>query len=195
MHYSPKIEMAIKIATSAHDGIYRSAYDYPLPYVSHLFSVASIVSEYSDDEEVIAAALLHDVLEDTDYKIESMREALGERVANLVFAVTELFKADKHLSSWRERKELYIKKLETAEESALLIASADKIHNMQSALETPTKIKIKDPAQYAWFHDSVFAVIEAKLGKEHPLVTIHRKTLCDARNIFLPLSISMTEEK
>jgi myo-inositol-1(or 4)-monophosphatase len=186
MNYTPRIEKAIKIATAAHDGIYRAAYDYPLPYVSHLYSVASMVSNHSTDEEVISAALLHDILEDTDYPLQKIEEHLGKRVASLVLTVTELLKKDKHLSSWRARKELYIGKLKNAGEDTALIASADKIHNLLSALENPEKILIKDPTQYAWFHDEVFAIIEEKLGKEAPLVMMHREVLTQAKAAFLP---------
>jgi myo-inositol-1(or 4)-monophosphatase len=186
MTYTPLIEKAIKIATAAHDGIYRAAYEYPLPYVSHLYSVASLVGSHHDDEEVIAAALLHDILEDTDYPLHKIEEHLGKRVAMLVETVTELLKKDKHLSSWRERKELYIAKLKAAGNDAAIIASADKIHNLQSALENPSKIQIKDPTQYTWFHDEVFEVIREKLGATYPLVVKHEEVLLLAKETFLP---------
>ena len=66
MAYSYRIEQAIKAASVLHREQVRKG-SVPFPYITHLFAVAMIASDYTDDEDVIVAALLHDTIEDTDY--------------------------------------------------------------------------------------------------------------------------------
>ena len=66
MNLTPRIEYAIRTVALLHDGQTRRA-EQNIPYVSHVFSVAVLLSHYSDDEDVFIGGLLHDVLEDTNY--------------------------------------------------------------------------------------------------------------------------------
>lgn len=182
MKYTPKIEKAIKIAAIEHDGQYRKAYSGKLPYVSHLFSVASILSEYTDDEDVISAGLLHDIIEDTDYTKEKLLEDFGEKVYDLVLSVTEGTRAEKKIMTWRDEKEKYINNLRAASTDSSLISSVDKIHNLRSSLEMKNRM-MRNPLDYDWFHTEVFNVIKEKLGN-HPIIKIHEKALLDSREFF-----------
>ena len=164
MLLNPKIQKAIYIATHQHRDQKRKMNG--IPYIVHPFSVAWILAEQTKDEDVIAAALLHDVLEDTDgYDYNDIVHDFGERVAKIVNEVTEEKK-----ELWRERKEKYIENLKNASEEALMLATADKIHNLsairEEILETgiiPWGIHFKSLDEVIWFYDSVFEVVEKRL--------------------------------
>lgn len=134
MIYSYRIEQAIRAAAILHNDQVRKG-QMPLPYVTHLFSVACIIASYTDDEDTIIAGLLHDTLEDTDYTPEELEEDFGARVRSLVEAVTQQPDAGGR-DAWKERHHEYIRRLKDAPAEALIIAAADKIHNMRSAIET-----------------------------------------------------------
>ena len=92
------IDKAIAFATKAHEGQLRKGTN--LPYILHPMEVGMIVSRMTDDNEVIAAAVLHDTVEDCDgVSLEMIREEFGEKVARIVTAESE----DK-AKSWMERK-------------------------------------------------------------------------------------------
>jgi (p)ppGpp synthase/HD superfamily hydrolase len=128
--YSLQIEKAIQAACVLHDGQTRKG-KVAIPYVSHVFSVANIVADYSDDELIIVAALLHDTLEDTEYTAAALEEDFGPEVLARVQAVSE----DKTITNWEVRKQDYLKKVVAGDEPALLISAADKIHNMRSMID------------------------------------------------------------
>ena len=90
------IEEAAEFAREAHRGMFRKGTE--IPYIVHPIETAVIVASFTDDEEVIAAALLHDVVEDTDVTGEELEHRFGPRVAGLVMAESE----DKS-RSWQER--------------------------------------------------------------------------------------------
>ena len=128
--YSYRIEQAIRAAMVLHKDQVRKG-EFPLPYSTHLIAVAFLLGDYTENEDVIIAALLHDTLEDTDYTAAELKEDFGEIVAAIVETVTEPPKSE----SWVERKKQYEKQLDKGSTEALLVACADKIHNMRSATE------------------------------------------------------------
>lgn len=128
--YSAQIEKAIQAACVLHDGQVRKG-AVPMPYVSHVFSVFQLVSDYTDDEATQIAALLHDTLEDTDYTAAALEEDFGSNVRDIVLALSE----DKTIGDWNQRKKVYLESVVTGGETALLISAADKIHNMRSMIE------------------------------------------------------------
>jgi (p)ppGpp synthase/HD superfamily hydrolase len=132
--YSYRIELALKAATVLHKGQVRKG-SVAVPYVSHLFAVAMITADYTDDEDTLIAALLHDTLEDTDYKPEELEEDFGGKVREIVEAVSEPKDTEHKSHTWREKKDRYSKQLKDAPEQALIISAADKIHNMRSIVE------------------------------------------------------------
>lgn len=132
MHYSFRIEQAIRASAILHKDQVRKG-EVPYPYVTHTFAVAMIVADYSEKEDVIIAALLHDTLEDSDYTREELNEDFGHAVLTLVECVTRPdLEPD---ATWLEIKKKYVKQLREAPNDALLIAAADKIHNMRSMVE------------------------------------------------------------
>ena len=104
------------------------------PYINHPISVARVIAEVGgvDDPEILAAALLHDTLEDTDTSSEELDKEFGERVRNLVEEVTD----DKRLPKG-ERKERQIKHAANISEGAVLIKLGDKISNVLDVTNSP----------------------------------------------------------
>jgi (p)ppGpp synthase/HD superfamily hydrolase len=99
-----------------------------VPYVSHIAGVVSILARYGFDDEVLAAGALHDVVEDCGISHEELTRLFGERVADLVKAVSE---EDKSLP-WEERKTRYLECFQRSPWEAQAIAIADKIDNFAS---------------------------------------------------------------
>lgn len=142
MSYSYRIEQAIRAASVLHKDQVRRG-DTPFPYVTHLFAVALLVADYTDNEDALVAALLHDTLEDTDYTAEELSDDFGGTVMDIVLEVTEP-KHDGTKQNWKERKQAYLKQLKTASQEALIVAAADKIHNMRCIVEE----YYDDPARF-----------------------------------------------
>mgnify|MGYP001941678181 FL=1 len=125
---SPRLIQAINTAAWAHRDHVRKGTD--IPYVSHVFGVMQLVSQVTDDEDVLIAALFHDILEDVpeEYSPERMTREFGERVVELVRGVTK----DSTLSSWQERADAYLAHLRKADDGSVVISAADKLHNLLS---------------------------------------------------------------
>lgn len=132
--YSFRIEQAIRAAAVLHHDQTRKG-AMPYPYVTHLYSVALSLTAYTDDENVIIAALLHDTLEDTDYTLEELTEDFGGTVAVIVDALSEKKEVDGSKVSWSDRKKNYAKQLKNGPIEAIMIAAADKIHNFRTSIE------------------------------------------------------------
>jgi len=132
--YSFRIEQAIQAATILHKNQVRKG-EVPIPYISHLVAVMLIAMDYTNDEDVIVACLLHDALEDTDYTAAELQEDFGGKVKNIVLGVTEPQNDATHTYTWKERKQHYVTQLEHASDGSLIVSAADKIHNMRSMIE------------------------------------------------------------
>jgi len=132
MMYSFRIEQAIRAASVLHQE-HRRRGSAPYPYVAHLFAVACIIADYTTDEDIIIAGLLHDALEDTDYTGEEMETDFGVRVRSIVEGASNLVEAEG--VEWYERKHVYLKMLHDAPHESLLVVAANHIHNMRSIVE------------------------------------------------------------
>ncbi len=102
-----------------------------LPYITHPVSVAKMLKEAGYGDNVLAAGLLHDVLEDTGCEVEEMEKAVGAKITRVVIEVTD---KDKTVP-WRKRKENYLEMLNAASPEALAVSCADKVHNVESLIE------------------------------------------------------------
>ncbi|HLE55673.1 MAG TPA: HD domain-containing protein [Rhodothermia bacterium] len=138
--YSDKINHAFAFAAKHHDRQVRKGTK--LPYLTHPANVAVILTHYDRDEDSIVAGILHDVVEDCvrdGYTRETLEQRIGEKfggsVLRTVLQVTyrRLDDDGAELSS-AQRKEDYLERLGQAEESALWVCAADKIHNARSIL-------------------------------------------------------------
>ena len=119
------IKKAAEFAKRAHDGVYRKGTQ--IPYITHPMETAAIVTAFTDEPEMIAAALLHDVIEDAGVTKEELEEQFGPRVAFLVDSESE----DKS-KSWIERKGSTVEHLKTATRAEKILALADKLSNIRS---------------------------------------------------------------
>lgn len=162
------IEKATRIAVRAHKEQTRKESD--LPYIVHPFAVALKLSKYDFPDTVIAAGLVHDVVEDTDTSEQDLRESLGDEVVDIVKAVSN----DDSLE-WTEKKKKYIETVRNGSEGVKAVATADKVHNMESLLiayeeQGPSLWKHFNAGskKKIWFEDTMLAMLRETW--EHPLV-------------------------
>jgi len=132
--YTYKIEQAIKAAGLLHQDQLRKGV-VSLPYVTHLMSVMLILRDYTEDEDTLVAALLHDTLEDTDYTEDELVQDFGETVAEYVKTLTEPKGTEEKKMQWINTKKGYAKQLRKGPIEAVMIAAADKAHNFRSIVE------------------------------------------------------------
>lgn len=123
---------ALAFAFAAHDGQTRKGTD--VPYISHPLGVASLVMEAGGSGDEVVAALLHDAVEDGGEElIEPIRETFGERVIDIVLECSDAVVpkgADK--PGWWERKRAYIERVPQESAGAVLVTTADKVHNARA---------------------------------------------------------------
>jgi (p)ppGpp synthase/HD superfamily hydrolase len=125
---------AVKLASKLHSRQRKKKSIVPdIPYMGHLMEVAGIVQANGGDETTVAATLLHDAIEDQGAGArEEICEKFGQQVLDIVEACTESDTFPK--PPWRERKEAYLKLVETASLPALLVIVADKLQNSRALL-------------------------------------------------------------
>lgn len=132
--YTYKIEQAIQAAALLHQDQMRHG-QIPIPYVTHLVAVMMILRDYTNDEDTLVAALLHDTLEDTDYTTTDLTTDFGEEVTEIVTTLTEPREENGVALPWLETKKRYATQVRKGPQAAVLIAAADKAHNFRSAVE------------------------------------------------------------
>lgn len=121
-----RLAAAFAFADDAHAGQKRKGDG--TPYINHPVTLASLLkSEGHDDDDLLAAALLHDTVEDTEATLAEIRERFGEAVGDLVDALTE----DKQVEPYEARKDHHRKMVEAAGERATMIYVADKLANLR----------------------------------------------------------------
>ncbi|MGN6662612.1 MAG: HD domain-containing protein [Solirubrobacterales bacterium] len=121
---SSLVRAALEKARVAHEGQVRNGSG-GMPYVEHPVRVAALLDERGYREEVLAAALLHDVVEDSGTSLDELREEFGREVAGLVGALTD----DESIDSYRERKAEHRERVAAADGEAMAIYAADKLTN------------------------------------------------------------------
>ena len=188
MIHTPKIERAIHKAAVLHRHQIRKGKD-ELPYITHLFSVFVILAEYTEDEDILIAGLLHDTLEDTPYTADELERDFGKKVRDIVLGVTEQKTENGVKIDWVERKKRYLRGLENAPEEALYVSAADKIHNFNSILESYSDKKDAfksdfEPQDRVRFSGAVVEVIVRRLGKDH-LLALRLQEVFNDYKIFL----------
>ena len=162
------VSEAVAFAAKAHDGMRRKKSS--VPYILHPMEAAVIVGTMTDDQHIIAAAALHDVVEDAGITIEEIEERFGKRVRDLVQSETEDKRADlPPASTWRIRKEESLSVLKTTDDIAVLMVwLGDKLANMRSfyrdwKVEGDAmwqRFNQKDAKEQAWYYRSIVALTE-----------------------------------
>ena len=159
---------AIVFAVEKHAGALRKGTG--LPYIIHPMEAAAIVATMTEEREVLAAAVLHDVMEDAGVDRKELAERFGERVAGLVASESEDKRKDRAPGeTWRVRKEEGIAHLRQSRGPAVkMIALGDKLSNLRSMVRDEAELgpafwqrfNQKDKAQHAWYYRSVAQALE-----------------------------------
>ncbi len=150
-----KLLKALSIASIAHKDQKRKG-DGGAPYINHLIEVASLLSEYAqiDDDGVLEAAILHDILEDTTIQKETLLKEFGERVLSYIQSVTD----DKTLSL-SERRKAQLEHISAAPVEVKLIKLADHCSNVASIPPAWDKARIIEYLE--WSHQVASKCFEA----------------------------------
>jgi GTP diphosphokinase / guanosine-3',5'-bis(diphosphate) 3'-diphosphatase len=133
--YNPEVDRellarAFRFAADAHEGQQRRSGE---AFIRHPWGAAMILAELRQDEQTIAAALLHDVVEDTETEIDEVRTEFGDEIAQLVEGVTKLTRI--HFQSREQAEAENYRKMIAAmvgDERVILIKLADRLHNMRT---------------------------------------------------------------
>ena len=162
------VSEAIAFAVKAHDGMRRKKGN--APYILHPMEAAVIVGTMTDDQNLIAAAVLHDVVEDADIAIEEIEERFGSRVRELVQSETEDKRADRPpAETWRIRKEESLAVLKNTNDIAVLMVwLGDKLANMRSLYrdwkvegdDMWQRFNQKDISQQAWYYREILTLTQ-----------------------------------
>lgn len=172
------LEKAQRWAVDGHRGVNRKFSE--LPYIVHPEAVAQIIAEITDDPEVIAAAWLHDIEEDTDKTIEDIREAFTDRVAELVREVSKVSsKGDGNRLLRRHLDKLHYAK---ASKWGKAIKIADSIHNL------PTMIRDNPDFAPKYVQEKEELLEEIKDGSPL-LATILGDIIADFKNGLTPIDL------
>lgn len=156
-------DKAIAFAVQKHSGQVRKMAH--TPYILHPMEVASIVGTMSDDKELLAAAVLHDTVEDTDTTLEEIRDLFGHRVSLLVMTETENKRKERPAEdTWQLRKEETLTMLKSTKDVGVkMMWLGDKLSNMRSFARTYRQrgnalwqdFHQKDPAIQYWYYRTI----------------------------------------
>ena len=178
------VSEASVFATKAHDGMRRKKSQ--SPYILHPMEAAVIVGTMTDDQNLIAAAALHDVVEDAGVTLAEIEERFGKRVRELVGAETE----DKreHLppeATWRVRKEESLEVLRNTDDlDVMMVWLGDKLANMRAiyrdfkveGVEIWQRFNQKDESEQAWYYRSIYQLTQRL---SHTSAWLEYKTLTE----------------
>lgn len=159
------LDRAIVFAVRAHAGTERRGKGFP--YIVHPMEAMEIVATMTCDQELLAAAALHDTVEDTDVTIEQIRTEFGDRIASLVASESDTVLNDLSVEeSWHARKQVAIDRLAHASRDGKIVALGDKLSNMRAIAR-----------DYAQQGDALWDLFHAKDPKDHEW---HYRGLADA---------------
>lgn len=164
---STLLDKAINYAVEAHRNTERKGKG--LPYIIHPLEAVAIVATITADQEMLAAAALHDVVEDTEATVDDIRTEFGDRVARLVALESDpVVEGMSREESWHHRKEAAIQQLSNASREAKIVAIGDKLSNMRAIArdyaEQGDKLwqifNVKDPAVHAWHYRGLASALK-----------------------------------
>ena len=167
---SELLDRAIVFAVHAHHNTERRGKGFP--YIVHPMEAVEIVATITSDQELLAAAALHDTIEDTDVTVEDIRREFGDCIAELVHAESDQFtEGVSEEDSWHDRKQAAIDRLAAASHDAKIVALGDKLSNMR-AIWRDYQVKgdelwkifhVTDKASHEWHYRGLAAsLVELK---------------------------------
>ena len=147
------LDKAILFAVQAHAGTERRGKGFP--YIVHPWAALAIAATMTADQEILAAAALHDVVEDTAVTLDEIRDRFGDRIARLVDTESDRFEEGQ---DWRSRKEESLRRLKEATYDEKIVALGDKLSNLRAIARDYTtsgevfwqRFLIKDKSVHAW---------------------------------------------
>ena len=166
-----KLEEAIRFAVDAHAGMKRKGKD--RAYILHPLEAMAIAAGLTEDEDVIAAAVLHDTVEDTDVTLRDVEKKFGKRVALLVGSETENKREEQPAAeTWELRKRETIGRLSTAAKDVKIICFGDKLANLRELARDYSKqgdalwerFNQKDKSRHAWYYRSLGEIFRRTFG-------------------------------
>lgn len=172
MKLTPKIQKAISVSVEKHmEQVKKTEV---MSYINHSFAMASMLNEYTDDEDVVCSGLLHDVLSEArGYGYAKLEKDFGWRVAVIIKEVSEDKESDIEASRkvmWKKKKMAYLEHLKKASKEALLVSAADKVQNLLTIVgvyeNQRNKIWPKLTAsaeQTLWFYGEFLKILEKSL--------------------------------
>ena len=175
------LDRAIVFAVKAHQGTERRMKGYP--YVVHPLEAIAITATMTNDQELLAAAALHDTVEDTDVTLDNIRQEFGDRVADLVMSETDITVApDGTLLTWKERKQRDMDNLSKASRDVKIVTLGDKLSNLRGIARDYAKqgdqvwqmFHEKEKAMHAWrfrgLRDALSELSDTSAFKEYDLL-------------------------
>lgn len=187
--YSPLIEQALRVAARAHHTQQRKGGG--VPYVTHVAGVALILARAGFcDERVLAAAILHDVVEDTDVTLERLAAGFPAGVTDLVAALSET-KLDSGGAKrdWEVRKQDHLEQVRGASVEARAITLADKLHNLETMLHDMQAGRVRfenfgaSPTRLLWYYEQMALIAAGDDAELRPLAAACRDAIERLRSI------------
>jgi myo-inositol-1(or 4)-monophosphatase len=165
------VHKALELAIKVHNGQIRKGSGNP--YIIHPVEVGLILSGVTKDEEIIAAGILHDTLEDTYLSHNDILKNFGKRVADLVLAASENL-CNRETTSWKERKTYTINHLLKAADDVKLISCADKLSNIKSFIREHkiygdklwSKFNSSNIEEHKWYYNGILKSLEEMKNNE-----------------------------
>lgn len=160
---------AIAYAARMHEGAVRKGT--AVPYIVHPMEAAAIAATLTTDPSVLAAAVLHDVIEDCGVSEAELAAQFGARVAHLVMSETQLQRGDPR-ETWESRKREALEKIAMGDREVKILALSDKLSNMRAIRRDYHRLGAAlfarfnqhDPSMHAWYYRSCRDLLKEELG-------------------------------
>lgn len=160
---------AIAFAAEMHEGAVRKGTD--IPYIVHPMEAAAIAATMTTDLSVLAAAVLHDVMEDCGVSEAELERRFGRTVTDLVLSETQLHHGDPR-ETWESRKKEALARIEAGDRRVKILALSDKLSNMRAirrdysrlGSELFARFNQHDSRRHAWYYRSCQRLFEQELG-------------------------------
>ena len=172
------IDYAIYFATRAHNGQKRKS-DKEVDMIFHPYTVAMMIQRAGGSDEAVIAGLLHDVVEDTPYNLDDIKNEFGDNIASVVSEVSE-----KKELEWEERKQEAMDRIKTASIDGKLVECADKISNLETMYNLYEEIgdeiwnSFKRPKdKQKWYYTEMYKAVIENTTKDNILFKRYKNIL------------------
>lgn len=150
-----KIEEAIMFATKAHQGQKRKD---GTDFICHPLCVGYMIKEMGLEDKYVIIAILHDIIEDTSYNFNDIKERFGEEVANAVKSLSE----DNKIKDYKIRKSAFMEQIKKLDSNLVMVECADKLHNLLYDYCLNPTILNDYSERRRWFYFEITKIINKK---------------------------------